>query len=102
MSDIRLILVGSVIIVGGFFVGAMGASIYYQFSIQESQFGNCYDYSSGKAVQANCSQKEQDGVIIIAISIGLLGGGGFVLVKGIRGRWDQNVKPDEMVGPKRG
>jgi hypothetical protein len=102
VSDIRLILMGSVIIVAGFFVGGMAGSQYFQFSTQESNFGDCYDYSSGAAVHVNCAQKELDGFMYLALSIGLIGVGAVILVKGIRGRWDQNVKSDEMMGPKHG
>lgn len=102
MSDIRLILVGSVVIVAGFFVGGMGGSQYFQFSTQESNFGDCYDYSSGAAVHVSCAQKEQDGLLYLVLSTGLIGVGVVILVKGIRGKWDQNVKSDEMVGPKHG
>jgi hypothetical protein len=31
--------------------------------------------------------------------IGLIGAGVASLVKGVRGRWDQDVKPEDMVGP---
>jgi hypothetical protein len=102
MSDIRLIMIGSVMVVAGFFVGEMGGLQYSQFSLQESQFGDCYDYSTGNAVHVNCAQKEQDGLLYLAFSIGLIGGGAAIIVKGIRGKWDQDVKSDEMVGPKRG
>lgn len=102
MSDIRLILAGSVMVVAGFFVANMGESQYYQYYIQESQFGDCYDYSSGNAVHVNCAQQERVGLLYFALSAGLIGGGGFVIVKGIKGKWDQNVKSGEMVGPKRG
>jgi hypothetical protein len=29
----------------------------------------------------------------------LIGGGIISLIKGVKGRWDQDVKPDDMVGP---
>lgn len=102
MSDIRLIMVGSVLMIAGFFVVDMGASQYFQYSIQESQFGDCYDYSSGNAVHVNCAQQERGSLLYLALSAGLIGGGGFVIVKGIKGKWDQNVKSGEMVGPKHG
>jgi len=102
VSDIRLIMIGSVIIFAGFFVGGMAGSQYNQFAIQKAQFDECYDYSSGTAVSVNCSQKEQDELLYLALSIGLIGGGALILVKGVRGKWDQNVKSDEMVGPKHG
>ncbi len=100
MSDIRLILIGSVIIVAGFFVVGMAGSEYNQYAIQETSFGDCYDYSSGTEVHVNCAQKQLDGVLYLILSIALIGGGAVILIKGIRGKWDQNVKSDEMVGPK--
>ncbi len=102
MSDIRLIMLGSVVMVVGFFVGGMGGYQYLQFSIQESNFGDCYDYSSGTAVHVDCSKKEYDALLYIALASGLIAAGAIILFKGIRGRWDQNVKSDEMVGPKSG
>jgi hypothetical protein len=101
VSDIRLIMIGSVIIVVGFFVGGMAGSEYNQFAIQETTFGDCYDYSSGTAVHVNCAQKQLDFLLELTLSIALIGGGVAIIIKGIRGKWDQNVKSDEMVGPKR-
>jgi hypothetical protein len=95
-------MLGSVIIIAGFFVAGLGENQYIQFSIQDSNFGDCYDYSSGIAVHVNCAKQEQNSLLYIALSVGLIGTGGVILVKGIRGKWDQNVKSDEMVGPKSG
>ena len=36
---------------------------------------------------------------MFAIVIGILVAGGLALLKGIRGTWDNDVKPEEMVGP---
>ena len=36
---------------------------------------------------------------MFAVVIGILIVGGLALVKGIRGKWDNEVKPEEMVGP---
>jgi len=96
----RLIMIGSVIIVAGFFVGGMAGSEYSQFAIQETSFGDCYDYSSGTAIHVSCTQKQFDNLLELALSISLIVGGAIVLYKGIQGKWDQNVKSDEMVGPK--
>ena len=38
-------------------------------------------------------------MIIFTIVILLIVGGIGSLVKGIKGRWDQDVKPEDMVGP---
>lgn len=94
-------MIGSVIIIAGFFVGGMAGSEYNQYAIQETSFGDCYDYSSGTAIHVNCTQKQFDNLLELALSIALIGGGAIVLYKGIRGKWDQNVKSNEMVGPKR-
>jgi len=100
MSDIRLIMVGAVIMFVGFMLGGMANSNYAQFAIQQQNFDECFDYSSGVAVHVKCSEKSQDYWFYLALSIGLLGAGGVVLFKGIRGKWDHDVKDDEMVGPK--
>ena len=97
----RLIMAGSAIIFAGFVVGGISGSNYAQFAIQASQFDECFDYSSGSAIKVKCADKTQDQYLYLGLSLALLGIGGIVLVKGIRGKWDQNVKSDEMVGPKR-
>ncbi len=102
MSDIRLIMIGSVIIFVGFYVASMGGSEYSQMSMQASQFDDCYDYSSGNAVHVSCVQVEHDALLYLALALGLIGGGSYIIFRGIRGKWDQNVKSDEMIGPKHG
>ena len=102
VSDTRFIILGSVIAFSGFLLGGITGAQYQQYAIQANQFDVCYDYSSdGTAVKIKCNEKLQYDYIFLAISLGLIGIGIFLLVKGIRGRWDQNVKSDEMVGPKK-
>jgi hypothetical protein len=100
MSDIRLIMIGAVIMFVGFMLGGSVNSIYSQFAIQKDNFDQCFDYSSGLAVSVKCSEKSQDHLLYLGLSIGLLGVGGVVVFKGIRGKWDNDVKDNEMVGPK--
>lgn len=100
MSDIRLILIGSLLIFVGFYIAGMAGSQYNQISIQQNQFDDCYDYSSGTAIHVNCTQAEQDALLYLGLALGIIGGGAYLIFKGIKGRWDQNVKSDEMVGPK--
>ena len=38
-------------------------------------------------------------LVVVAI-IGILAAGGIALLKGIRGTWDNDVKPEEMLGPE--
>ena len=100
MSDIRLILIGSLIIFAGFYIASMAGSQYNQISIQKNQCDDCYDYSSGTAVYVNCTQQEQDALLYLGLALSVIGVGAYLIFRGIRGRWDQNVKSDEMVGPK--
>ncbi len=102
MSDTRLIIIGSVLAFSGFLLGAVTGAQYQQFTVQAVQFGDCYDYApDGHAVKVKCDEKMHERFFFLLASLGLIGGGAFVLVKGIRGKWDQNVKSDEMVGPKK-
>ena len=100
MSDIRLILVGAVIMFAGFVVGGITNSNYAQFGIQQEYFDECYDYSSGVAVHVKCVEKSQDHMLYLGLSFALLGIGGVVIYKGIRGKWDHDVKDSEMLGPQ--
>ena len=100
MSDIRLIITGAIIMFVGFALGGTVNAIYSQFTIQQENFDQCFDYSSGVAIHVKCSEKSQDYLLYLGLSFGLLGTGGVIVLKGIRGKWDNNVKDDEMVGPK--
>ncbi|SHO47542.1 conserved exported hypothetical protein [Nitrosotalea sinensis] len=100
MSDIRLIMIGAAIIFGGFVVGGIGNSGYSQYAIQQQNFDDCYDYSSGIAMHVKCSDKSYDHMLYLLMSLALLGVGGIVMYKGIRGKWDHDVKDNEMLGPE--
>jgi hypothetical protein len=102
VSDTRLIIIGSVLAFTGFLLGGIIGAQYQQYMIQVGQFDVCYNYTpDGNSVKVKCDEKMQDMLAFLALSLGLIGGGVFVLVKGVRGKWDQNVKSDEMVGPKK-
>lgn len=100
MSDIRLIMVGASIIFGGFVIGGIGNSGYSQYAIQQQNFEDCFDYSSGVAMHVKCSDKSYDHMIYLLLSLTLLGIGGVVIYKGTRGKWDNDVKDNEMLGSK--
>jgi hypothetical protein len=93
-------MAGAVIIFVGFMLGGMTNSNYAQFAVQQENFDECFDYSSGVAVHIKCSEKNQDHLLYLALSLGVLGIGGIVIFKGIRGKWDNDVKDNEMLGPK--
>ena len=102
VSDTRLIILGAALAFGGFLLGGISGAQYQQYVIQAGQFDECYNYTpDGNSVKVKCDEKMQDVYFYLAASLGLIGCGVFVLVKGIRGKWDQNVKSDEMVGPNR-
>lgn len=100
MSDIRLIMIGAAIIFAGFMLGDMANSNYAQFSVQQQNFDECYDYSSGIAIHVKCSEKSQDYLLYLMLCIGVLCVGGVIIFKGIRGKWDHDVKDNELMGPK--
>lgn len=81
-------------------VDEVKSSYYAQFMIQADQFDECYDYSTGNQVKVKCSDMANDSFLYLALSIVLVGMGGLIIFKGIRGKWDENVKSDEMLGPK--
>ena len=102
MSDTRLIIIGSVLAFVGFLLGGITGAQYQQYTVQANQFDVCYDYTpDGNAITVKCDEKIQEKFVFLAGSLGLISVGAFVLVKGIRGKWDQNVKSDEMLGPKK-
>ena len=100
MSDIRLVMIGAVVMFAGFVVGSIGNADYAQYAIQQQNFDDCYDYSSGVQIHVKCSDKSYDHLLNMLLTFSILGVGGFVLYKGIRGKWDHDVKDSEMLGPK--
>ena len=60
----------------------------------------CYDYTDENvAVKVDCEEQLQSRNLMFVVVIGILAAGGIFLVKGIRGTWDNDVKPEEMLGP---
>ena len=92
-----------VLVFAGFLFGGIVGSQYVKFTLQANEFGNCFDYTNdGSAIPVNYAIIIQDKYIVFAVVLGLIGGGIVSLIKGVKGRWDQDVKSDEMVGPKWG
>ena len=101
MSDTRFTVIGVVLIFAAFLlVGTFGVE-YQTANIEMSEFGDCYDYSNEIPVKINCSFKTFDQNIFFGIVIALIGGGVVSLVKAAKGKWDNDVKPEDMVGPSR-
>lgn len=101
MSDTRFIMLGIALVFAGFLVlGVLGRQ-FLEFTVQVNEFGNCVDYTETGAVSTDCGVIMQDKLIFFGAVFGLIISGIVALVKGYRGRWDQDVKSDEMVGPKK-
>ena len=99
MSDTRLTLIGIGLIFAGFIVLGVFGQQHYNFAVQAQEFGDCFDYTNGKQVEVSCNNAMQDRVAFFALVLGLIGAGIFFLIKGIRGKWDQDVKSQDKVGP---
>ncbi|MEC9087507.1 MAG: hypothetical protein VYC45_02650 [Thermoproteota archaeon] len=100
MSDIRFVMIGVGVLSIGFIVMALFGTQYQDITIQTKEFSECYDYTDENLpVKIDCEKQLQDRNLMFAVVIGILIAGGLALIKGIRGTWDNEVKPEEMVGP---
>ena len=100
MSDIRFVMIGVVVLSVGFIVMAVFGSQYQDITVQTKEFSECYDYTDENvAVKIDCDEQLQSRNLMFVAVIGILVAGGILLVKGIRGTWDNDVKPEEMLGP---
>ena len=100
MSDIRFVMIGVVVLSVGFIVMAVFGSQYQDITVQTKEFSECYDYTDENvAVKIDCDEQLQNRNLMFDAVIGILVAGGILLVKGIRGTWDNDVKPEEMLGP---
>lgn len=100
MSDTRFTILGVALIFAGFLVLGILGGEHQASSIEAEEFGNCHIYSEDSApVRTDCEAKVSDQVIFFGVVIALIVAGVAVLVKGVRGRWDNEVKPEDMVGP---
>ena len=100
MSDIRFVMIGVVVLSVGFIVMAVFGSQYQDITVQTKEFSECYEYTDENvAVKVDCDEQLQSRNLMFVAVIGILVAGGILLVKGIRGTWDNDVKPEEMLGP---
>ena len=100
MSDMRYVIIGIVFIFSGFLVLGIFGHDYQIANIEFREFGECYEYQSGKEpVAINCSSKIFEQTLFVTIVIVVILVGIISLIKGIKGKWDNDVKPEDMVGP---
>ena len=100
MSDMRFTIIGIALIFVGFIIlGGFGHE-YQAATLESNEFGTCYEYSDNTApIEVNCSYKVFDQTIFFTLVIGFIVSGIIGLIKGVKGDWDNKVKPEDMVGP---
>jgi hypothetical protein len=102
MSDIRFIIIGVALIFSGFLILGIFGDNYQTANIEASEFTNCFEYSNdGQPISIDCSSKMFSQNIFFGLVMTLIAGGIVSLVKGVKGDWDSQVKPEDMVGPSR-
>ena len=101
MSDTRFIILGVGLIFAGIIVLTVFGAHVDEITLQE-EFHECYEYhTDAPPTEIDCDTAFQNKMSFFAIVALLIICGIASLVKGIRGRWDQDVKPEDMVGPNR-
>ena len=101
MTDTRFIILGVGLIFTGIIVLTVFGPQFDEITLQE-EFRDCYEYhTDAPPTEIDCDIAFQNKMIIFAIVALLITCGIASLVKGIRGSCDQNVKPEDMVGPNR-
>ncbi|GBL41670.1 hypothetical protein EMGBD3_10380 [Nitrosarchaeum sp.] len=84
----------------GFWILGVFGHDYQIANIEASEFGKCYQYYNDKEpVAIDCSSKLFDQALFFIIVIVLIMSGIISLIKGIKGKWDNEVKTKDMVGP---
>ena len=96
----RYIIIGIVLIFSGFLILGVFGHNYQIANIEASEFGKCYEYYDDKEpVAINCSSKIFNQTLFFTIIVGLIVCGIVSLIKGVKGKWDNEVKSEDMVGP---
>ena len=100
MSDMRYIIIGIVFIFSGFLILGIFGHDYQIANIEANEFGKCYEYYDDKEpIAISCSSKIFNQTLFFIIVIVLITVGIISLIKGVKGRWDNDVKSEDMVGP---
>jgi len=93
-------MIGIGLIFAGFIILGIFGSAYFDATLEADEFGTCFDYFDDRPpVEVSCDAKIQQKVMFSGLVMALVGAGIVALVKGVKGKWDQDVKPEDMVGP---
>ena len=99
MSDIRFIIIGAGLIFAGIIVLSILGSEFDEITLQ-AEFVDCYEYhEDAPPTRINCEIAFNDKMIFFSFVILLIACGIVAMMIGISGTWDQNVKPEDLVGP---
>ena len=99
MSDTRFIILGVGLIFAGIIILSVFGAQFDEITMQE-EFHVCYEYHVDMPpTEIDCDIASQNKMVIFGIVVLLIACGIASLVKGIKGRWDHDVKPEDMVGP---
>ena len=99
VSDTRFIILGIGLVFSGIIFLSIFDSQTTEISLQEG-FSECFEYhDDSPPTEIDCDIATENKMMIFAITALLIVCGIVSLVKGTKGRWDQNVKPEDMVGP---
>ena len=100
MSDTRFTMLGIGLIFAGFIILGIFGTAYFDATIEAEEFETCFEYSDDSPpVEVSCDAKLQNKVMFLGLVMAFVGAGIVSLIKGVRGKWDQDVKPEDMVGP---
>jgi len=100
VSDTRFTMLGIVLIFAGFIILGIFGTAYFDATVEAGEFENCFEYFEDKPpVPIDCDVKLQGKITFLGLVLALVGAGIIALIKGVKGRWDQDVKPEDMVGP---
>lgn len=100
MSDTRFLMIGIALIFAGFITLGIFGEGYSRSTLEQTEFDDCYEYYDDRdPVPVDCDAVLQGRALFFALVLALIGAGVASLVKGARGRWDQDVRPEDMLGP---
>lgn len=100
MSDIRFIMAGVALVFAGFLVLGIFGDQYRDINVQNAEFNNCMNYSEDNPPEpTDCGVGAAYSLAFFGLVLGLIGSGIFALIKGYRGKWDNEVPAEDMVGP---
>ena len=102
MSDIRFILVGVALVFAGFLVLGVFGDQYRDINVQNAEFNDCMNYSEDDPPERiDCGIASATSLAFFGLVLALIGAGVFALIRGYRGKWDNQARPEDMLGPGR-